>query len=709
MTMSDPTFLDALLVRCGIETEFQDVRGEVHQASADTKTLLLSAMGIKVDDENEASLALQRFDRQEWSRALPPVRVAYSSAGPVCVDVKLPAGTERVSWNIAFEEGDGLQGETAFSSLAFKDEKLLDATSIECRNLVLGATIPFGYHTLKLLPDGPECALIVTPGRCWLPSAFGENRRLWGVSAQLYLVRSATNWGIGDFSDLRRLMEICSTAGADVVGVNPLHAMFLDNPEIASPYSPASRHLLNVLNIDVLSVDEIIDCDAAHALMNSASFKQRLAACRLANLVDYAGVAGLKLPVLRILFDQCSQDTSSERWRCFEEFRSDRGHVMEQSCLFQAIRSHFSDQGRDDADWQNWPKDYQDPTSSHVSEFAYEHRDLIAFYIWLQWIADAQLAKAVTAAKSMEVGLYRDLAVGAHHSGAETWINQTVVVTNAQVGAPPDIGNPAGQDWGLPPFHPHALREEAYGSFIALVRANMRHAGGLRIDHVMALERLYWVPKGRAPVEGAYVSYNIEDLVGILTLESHRNRCLVVGEDLGTVPKGFRERMAEAGILSYQVLFFQKEAEGFVAPDCYPTLALAVVGSHDLPTLHGWWEGRDIDLKEKLNLYPKPQGAEEERLQRKQDRLQLTQAFQRENILPENDMIDVQRLVELSHSYLAKTRCLLVVAQIDDIATEENQVNVPCTTDQYPNWRRRLSLNVEELEELIKTKSITRL
>lgn len=708
MTISDVPYLDSLSTRCGIEVEFQDVLGNPHLTSENTKRILLSTMGINARDEKESSSAIEHLDFEEWSRALPPVKIAYPSAGPIFIDLKRPAGTGEINWCIALENGGESKGQVAFSSLALKSQKTLDGASIECRSLVLDAAIPFGYHTLKLLSDDPECVLIVTPGRCWLPPAVSDNRRLWGVSAQLYLVRSATNWGIGDFSDLHRLITIFAAAGADIVGINPIHAMFLDDPEVASPYSPASRHLLNVLNIDVSSVDEINSCDAAQALMESDSFQHRLAACRLANLVDYVGVAGLKLPVLRLLFDKCRLDASPERWGAFEAFRRERGHVMEQTCLFQAIRSYFSQQGRDDADWHNWPTDYQDPTSPSVAKFTEDHQELITFYIWLQWVADGQLAEAVVAAKSMEVGLYRDLAVGSHSSGAETWINQTVVVTNAQVGAPPDIGNTAGQDWGLPPFHPRALREEAYRSFIDLVRANMRHAGGLRIDHVMALERLYWVPKGGVPADGAYVKYNKEDLIGILTLESHRNRCLVVGEDLGTVPEGFRERMAEAGILSYQVLFFQKEEKGFVAPDRYPALALAVVASHDLPTLRGWWEEKDIDLKERLNLYPKLNGADEERLERKRDRAQLVEAFRQENLLATNDAIDVRRLVKLSHSYLAKTNSLLVVAQIDDIASEADQVNVPCTTDENPNWRRRLSMDITEISEIMKTISIIR-
>jgi 4-alpha-glucanotransferase len=299
----------------------------------------------------------------------------------------------------------------------------------------------------------------------------------------------------------------------------------------------------------------------------------------------------------------------------------------------------------------------------------------------------------------MAVGLYRDLAVGADRSGAETWANAAAVVSGAQVGAPPDIYNPAGQNWGLPPFHPRALREEGYQSFIDLVRANMRHARGLRIDHVMGLQHLYWVPQGQPASAGAYVRYPMEDLIGILALESHRQGCLIVGEDLGTVPEGFRERMAEANILSYRVLYFEQEPEtgAFLPPAAYPALALAVIGSHDLPTLRGWWEERDLDLKEQLGLFPGPGEAEHQREMRHRDRMQLLRALRSERLLPPDGEPDVPTLSRAAHAFLARTPSALAIVQIDDLTDEADPVNVPATSDEHPNWRRRLSMKLEEL------------
>ena len=273
------------------------------------------------------------------------------------------------------------------------------------------------------------------------------------------------------------------------------------------------------------------------------------------------------------------------------------------------------------------------------------------------------------------------------------------MVSAAQVGAPPDIYNPAGQNWGLPPFHPRALWEEGYRSFIELVRANMRHAGGLRIDHVMGLQHLYWVPQGEMPSAGAYVRYRMKDLIGILALESHRHGCLVVGEDLGTVPEGFRERMAEANILSYRVLFFERQPEtgAFLPPSAYPPPALAIVGSHDLPTLRGWWEGRDLDLKGQLGLFPEPDEASRQRKMRERDRMQLLEALRREKLLSDNEEPDIATLARAAHVFLARTPSVLAMVQIDDLTDEADPVNVPATSDEHPNWRRRLSMTLEEL------------
>ncbi|HTV78929.1 MAG TPA: 4-alpha-glucanotransferase, partial [Steroidobacteraceae bacterium] len=446
---------------------------------------------------------------------------------------------------------------------------------------------------------------------------------------------------------------------------------------------------------DVATLAQEAGCPQAQAHVATEDFQRSLSACRAAAQVDYAGVARLKFPMLRVLFDWISARQGGH-WTQFLAYRQAAGETFERHCLFLALRAHFAARHPAAPDWRQWPEGYRSPQGAGTREFAQAQATEVTFQAWLQYVADRQLQQAARAAAPLEVGLYRDLAVGADSSGAETWSNQRAVVRGAEVGAPPDIYNPQGQDWGLPPFNPLELKREAYRSFIELLRANMRHAGGLRIDHVMALQHLYWIPQGATPGQGAYVRYPLEDLIGVLALESHRNRCLVVGEDLGTVPAGFRERMSAAAILSYRVLAFEKDAEGFVPPERYPHLSLAVAGSHDLPTLRGWWRASDLDLKEELDLFPTPQLQREARQDRDADRRGVLEAFGQD---ARHEPLQPQEFVEAAHEYLAATASALVMVQIDDITGEETPVNVPTTSDQYPNWRRRLSLTLEQLQQ----------
>jgi 4-alpha-glucanotransferase len=684
--------LAALAAYYGIEESFRDARGAVQTTSPATRHALLAAMGVTADTEEAALTALAELHHKEWQRTLPSVSV-LSQAEPFRVPVNLPGQTASVSWQVTLEEGAYVTGEAAFETLVLQARAEVDGVIFETRMLVLPNDLPAGYHRLSIV--GHDSAdLIISPGQCWLPPMIEGGRRLWGVSAQLYLLKSAANWGIGDYTDLKRLVTMLVARNADVVGLNPLHAMFLDDPEHASPYSPASRLLLNVLNIDVTSVIASCDCDDARRRVESDAFQAELIRCRGADLLDYSGVARLKLPVLEMLFASWRATDDSPDRQKFLAFRQDAGKNLERGCVFLALREYWAAQSPANPDWHRWPAQYRDPDSSAVTEFAIAHAERVTFHAWLQYIADTQLGEAAQAGASMAVGLYRDLAVGADPTGAETWAERSAVVSQAQVGAPPDIYNPQGQDWGLPPYHPVALRERGYRSFIGLVRANMRHAGGLRIDHVMALKQLYWVPQGLSPAEGAYVRYPFEDLIGILTLESQRNRCLVVGEDLGTVPEGFRERISQANILSYRVLFFEKNAEGFIPPDQYPTLAVAVAGSHDLPTLHAWWTGSDLKLKENLGLFPRAADATVAASDRRYDRGEFLKALG----FPANDGIKIDDLIRAAHGYLASSAAAIAMLQIDDITAEEAPVNVPTTSDEYPNWRRRLSQGLEQME-----------
>ena len=690
--------LGRLAARFGIALDFVDAHGRPVTTRPETHQRLLASMGVVADDETAALAALEALDEADAARAMPPVVVLRSEGDACTVNVRVPPGTRTLRWLIQLENGSTLEGTAELHDDAFHEgaarHRLLRALALP--------QLPYGYHHLELPELGATTTLIVSPGKCWLPEKLGTGG--WGIAVQLYLLRSETNWGIGDFSDLARLVELAGQRGCDVIGLNPLHQMFLDDPEQASPYSPATRLFLNPLYIDVLAVPEYRQCQEAREIVESARFQAAISQARAAPLVDYTSVTALKLEALRAVFQSFVSAPADARQQAFERFCAEKGGSLARASLFQVLRQQLSHATPEGRDWRNWPADLQNPASEAARAFAAQNGDEISFQNWLQFLADEQLGHAAQAAErtGMSIGLYRDLAVGCDRWGAETWANPVAFLERATVGAPPDILNPAGQNWGLPPFDPAALRREAYRSFSELIRANMHHAGGLRIDHVMGLARLYCIPEGASSAEGAFVSYPLDDLIGVLALESQRQKCLVVGEDLGTVPSGFREKLAAANVLSYRVLFFEQDIHTgvYVPPHEYPQLALAVTGSHDLPTLLAWWEGRDLVVKEKLGLYPTDEETAAQRERRQRDRRTLIDAFAGAGLLaevPALESISAAQFTRLAHAFLALTPSALLATQLDDLTADTEPVNVPGTSTEWPNWRRKYRLTLDML------------
>ncbi len=558
--------------------------------------------------------------------------------------------------------------------------------------------------------DLGAATIIVAPAMCYAPATLSGGRRVWGAAAQLYTLRSARNWGIGDFSDLALLIGQWSDKGAGVVGVNPLHALFAHNPRRASPYSPSSRLFLNTLYLDVEAIADFAECDDAKAVVGSDAFQRTLRRLRDAELVDYAAVADAKARVLSLLyahFRRAQLATGGPRAQAFHGFCTEKGESLRRHALFEALQEHFFAQDASIWGAPVWPEAYRDPDAEAVRRFAHEHAERIGYFEYLQWQADAQLAGVArkTAALGLGVGLYVDLAVSIDRAGAEAWSNQDVYAVSASVGAPPDEFNMRGQNWGLPPLVPERLREAAYAPFIATLRANMRHAGALRIDHVLGLNRLFWIPEGADPADGAYVHYPIADLLGILALESQRQRCLVIGEDLGTVPDDLRGALAAAAVLSYRVLLFERDPAGdFKPPAEYPKQAIVTASTHDLPTLAGWWEARDIVLRAELGLFPEEETRAEQSALRAQDRTRLLRALEREGLLPDGVTTDpasapamTPPLAHAIQVFLARTPAQILVVQLEDVAGVREQVNMPATVDTHPNWRRKLPLALERL------------
>jgi 4-alpha-glucanotransferase len=688
------TPLETLARRSGIALSIPDGHGGERPESRETLHGVLAALGVDAPTDARAAESLAALGRQDWQTVVPPVVVAHS--GAVVVEVTLPCATRVVSWHIACDDGTQLTGDVAFGDLelvARDDGDSRPGRRRERRRMRLG-DVPIGYHQLSVEPQGGVGTVIVTPGRCFLP-ADAEGGRLWGVALQLYLLKSERNLGLGDFGDLAALAPTLVRRGCDIVGLNPLHAPFPDNPEHASPYSPASRLLLNPLNIDVTAATA--QSPAAAALLTAPDAAAEIATYRAADMLRYDGIAALKARVLRAAFAEWRAANVTEADE-LAAFRTARGPTFARHCLYFALRAHLLGEGSGTGDWRAWPQPYQDSRGAVVARFARTNADDVTWVAWQQWLADKQLAKAAAAAHDMRIGLYRDLAIGADAAGAETWAERELMLHDLRVGAPPDPLAPQGQEWGLPPPNPERLRATAFRSFVDLLRANMRHAGALRIDHVMGLERLYVVPKGAPATDGAYLEYPVAELAGVLALESVRHRCVVVGEDLGLVPAGFRERMAQANVLSYRVLRFERDGSRYRRPDEYPQLAVAVSGNHDLATLRAWWEGADLELAREHDALP-AHALEAARHERSVERQSLLDLLQQEGLLPNASVeLSYDDLFAAVYALLGRTRALVVLAQLDDILRERSPVNAP-GAGRYPSWRRRYSQPVERLAD----------
>lgn len=539
--------------------------------------------------------------------------------------------------------------------------------------------------------------------QCYQPEVLTQHK-LWGLSVQLYTLRSPRSWGIGDFRDLRELIEFAAPLGCDAIGLNPLHALFPAEPAHASPYSPSSRLALNVLYICVEEVPEFFVCPTARELCAQPAFQAALAAVRATDRVMYEQVSSLKFCVLRLLYTHFREHELAQmtpRAQAFRRFATERGEPLRRHALFDTLDAHFREQGIDG--WRNWPADFRDVDANAVQQFAVDHAEEIEFYLYTQWLANEQLAAAQQCAYSngMRIGLYGDLAVGANPNGSEVWSNRALYVLDASVGAPPDPLALNGQDWGIPPMDPSTLRAQHCVPFEQLLCVNMQHVGALRIDHVMSLFRLWWVPKGFSATEGVYVHYPLAELMRILAAESTRARCLVIGEDLGTVPDEIRHAMEHGRLYHYKVLLFEKAGDRFKSPQEYPHDALATATTHDLPTLKAWWQGDDLDLRDRLQLYPSRETAHRLREERTADRHALLRALCAVGLWHWRDFEPLPEfsfaLARAIHLFLGKSEAALVLLQLEDLIGMTDPVNVPGTHTEHANWQRKLAVETHAI------------
>lgn len=716
----NPEIIDQLSQARGIESEYTDMWGKQAVINQELKQKVLAAMGYPMEDEEALIEMLNTEAETSWLTLVEPVTISKIKE-PTYFSFKIPIDYANDELSVVIKQNDKIV--TSFSFVPVDSELL---AAVEIRDVEIHQymavhefDLALGYYELELIEEGVDeplgtGRLIVAPDSCYKQPALLDGKKLWGPSVQLYSVKTKRNWGVGDFTDLKYLIEKMADKGADFVGLNPIHALYPNNPDMCSPYSPSSRRWLNIIYIDVESVDGFHTNSEAQEIANSSEFKAQLLTVKNDSHVNYEKVMALKLKVLKPLYKDFVLNhvkKTSSLAVAFSKFKVKGGDSLNQLATYDAIQESRS-QNKDDVNsnwgWPVWPEALKEYDSEAVRSFAKENADLVDFYAYLQFVASLQLEDAAKESKNkgMAIGAYRDLAVGVSEGSTEIWANQDLYRTQASVGAPPDVLGPLGQSWGLPPMDPIKLYEQAYQPIIDLFRSNMQSCGALRIDHVMALVRLWWVPKGNEATEGAYVQYPVDDLLAILALESHLNQCAVIGEDLGTVPEGISEKLTEYGVHSYKVFFFERaEDGGFYSPSHYVNQAMATLTTHDMPTLIGYWHCKDIQLGQELGLYKEPEVLEGLYNSRAHDKQRILNSLHGHNAITDSigqDAMQVAMTQELNYSmqlHMAKGNSALLSLQLEDWLQMDMPVNVPGTSDEYPNWRRKLSTDLEDMFE----------
>jgi len=679
--------IDRLAALAGLEPWYFDIQGRRHETTPAAKVLVLNALGFDISSIAAARSAIAACEEENWRRVLPPFTVRGKD--DATIDLFVPAAGIGDIWSceITLESGEERQTEFKPQQLALLGMREIDGVRFEHRRLD-GLTLPIGYHRIRIgFEDRTEAILASVPSRCYLPEALAEPaERRFGLSTHLYTVRSERNWGSGDFSDLAALAQLSGESGASALALNPFHALFSAYPDEASPYSASSRLFLNPLYIDATAAPFAQTCPE---IRDNASF----ALLREARLVDYPKVWQAKRAAFEALYlafqDEAPQSIIADEVKAFA---AERGDALESYAVFSVLEERH---GRP---WVQWPKELRSPQSPAVKAFARENTARLGFHRYVQFLADRQLRDAAVSARrsGMEIGLVRDLAIGINPDGADAWAQQDAFVFGLRCGAPPDEFQPRGQEWGVLPLNPLALKRN-FAPFVQLLRANMRHAGGLRVDHVIGMQRIFVVPLGGDATGGCYVRYPLDELLGVLALESHRNKALIVGEDLGTVPEGFRDRMQEKNILGCAILYFERNKDGsFKPPRNYRRSAAVSAATHDLPTLAGYFEGRDIDERRRIGIYD-DEAAEAAKEERRRDCERLCEAMSEAGFeiseCPDEMTVELRDAI---HGFLAASAAQLFLAQLDDVTGEKDAINMPGTVSEYPNWRRKLSVALED-------------
>lgn len=638
--------LHRLAAEAGLHVEWEDAAGRPMRVSDETLRKVLERLGYPAENADAIAMSLDRCLADKAKCAFLTAEQGQA--------FELPTGCAHgEKAEIHFENG----GSETLS---------LDRDS---NRLIVPPIDTIGYH--RLIIDGREIDLAVAPPQCFSVEDCAPGTRPWGTAVQIPSLRSQAGGAFGDFGTLASAARELSAEGADAIAISPAHALFPADASRYSPYSPSSRLFLNILYADAALIGQPVEEPDDGS-----------------DLIDWAVAIPRRLQILRDAFTR-TRETLRET---LQQFREESGKALKRHAIYDALHARFFADGA--RGWQDWPDEYHDPDGDAVRRFAEDHPDEVDFYIFAQWLAKESLAHAHSAAKDagMTIGLISDLAVGMDGGGSHGWSSGEELLHRLSIGAPPDPLGPDGQDWGLTTFSPMALKRTGFAGFIDTVRSALAHAGGIRIDHILGLNRLWVVPHGSPSSDGVYVDYPLQDMLRILALESHRARAIVIGEDLGTVPDGLRPELEARQVLGMRVLWFERDENRFVPPEKWDHQAVAMTGTHDLPTLAGWWSGRDIDWTWKLGRKSEAQDEQSDRRQRAIDRKRIWDALVRSGSAsgPMPDATKPDGFVDAALKHVGSTPSCLAIVPLEDIAGLKEQPNLPGTIDEHPNWRRRM-------------------
>ncbi|MEE6280402.1 4-alpha-glucanotransferase [Georgenia sp. MJ170] len=663
--------LQRLAQRHGVATEFWDFTGNHRVVPASTITAVLAALGITAGTDAAAAAALQDADDAPWLTVLPP-SVVVRTGEEREVASHVPDGSE-VEVHVSLEDG----GRRSARQLdRWVEPRDVDGRRVGRASFVLPADLPLGWHELVAVVDGVEagrCALAVTPAAMAPPSVPATGG--WGMMAQLYSVRSADSWGIGDLADLAELGSLFGGEGADFLLINPLHAAEQTGHMTPSPYLPVTRRFVNPIYIRPEDIRECAYLGGPQRALVEWAAEEVRGTATAPGPIDRDAAWAAKRQALEVIY---AAGRSPARQRLLDEFRAGQGQGLEDFALWCAIHERHEGEA--------WPAELQDIASPAVYRVRHELADRLDYYVWLQWVADLQLAAAQSLARAsgMSIGIMHDLAVGVHPGGADSWTDQDVFAHGIGVGAPPDMYNQQGQNWSQPPWRPDALAASGYAPLRDMVRTVLRHAGAVRVDHILGLFRLWWIPDGHGAADGTYVRYDHEAMVGVLMLEAHRAGAVVIGEDLGTVEPWVRDYLAERGVLGTSVLWFEKDGDDApLRPEEYRELVLATVSTHDLPPTAGYLAEEHVDLRERLGLLTEP--VPTVRLAARRERERMLDRLREYELLPAG--ATERQIVEALHVYIARTPAQLVGVALVDAVGERRAQNQPGTDTEYPNWK----------------------